>query len=561
MKKKSISLLLAITIVISIFSSFNINLFADVCNHDWSPATCTKASYCRLCGETKGTPTEHKFKTLTDGSQQCIYCRYTIAPEEVKPECKYCKIFFDTQEEYDAHMKQKHPATKPSTYTGGTGTVISKRNWDCLACGYPCGSKEGYLLHNQQAHSSLGKCSVCGASFSSYSELASHWAEAHSGAATAQAYTEIYHEYRETGKVNTSDLENSNGSFTCGNCNITFNSYSEYSEHMKIHVSQEDIDKQNGVLTCPVCGEKSSDIGWMYDHYQTHEELKTEDVTIYMCGTCGQQFNTEAERDFHQEKEMAALGLTNEYECEFCHEKFDKYGWVVHTTNHLKEMYPNVYHCNTCNKDFESEEALMEHVEEENKKAQQAVDEYNAYVERHNQEVLKQQQQIASGEILKCPVCDRLFKYAPDLYHHVADNHPDYYKSEENITVKETFTCTTCQLEFETLAKLQEHIKEHEKENHINSIVYLSKSSIPVYKYKSGRSNLDTSTIYYVHIARFRCTTCNTEFCAVVGITTNENDIPNPGKGAIYSAHQNKTNAYCSYKWYQIISSGQDVMF
>lgn len=117
MTKKFICL--SITFIM-LFSFCDITLFANNCNHDWSPATCTRASYCRICGEIRGTTTEHKFKILEDNSQKCIYCRYAIQSDSPKIECKYCNIFFDTQEKYKEHIKIKHPATKPSKYKGIT---------------------------------------------------------------------------------------------------------------------------------------------------------------------------------------------------------------------------------------------------------------------------------------------------------------------------------------------------------------------------------------------------------------------------------------------------------
>lgn len=514
MKKRYFSFSIIACILMFSFLCYPTILHA-ACNHDWSNATCTQASYCRICGETKGSPIPHKFKNLSDGSKQCVYCRYVEKTESEKPECKYCKIFFDSQEELDNHIKQKHPATKKTAYTGGNGNYTKRvQNWDCRACGYHCTNAASYLEHNQAAHSTTGTCSICGATYKDLNEFTQHWTQAHGGSSYSQISTNVWNEYKNTGTVNVSGM--TDGSYRCGECGITFSSYPEFREHKILAHSQNEGNIQ---IVCPYCSTIFNDIEDYHNHYLS-EHYTT--INIYKCGICGVEFNSESEFNVHMAQEKKYFDITHNsgYECPYCHKKYDKYGWTNCVVNHLKELYPSSFYCRTCDKYFDSEKELRNHVENENILAQQQIDEYNAWVEMQNEYIKKHNSSLST-------------------------NKNDKTNSVEN---KNSFICTKCNKELNNSSEYYKHLtsehKEDLNEENINSnisnqhkpnIKYIATGKVEAIESQTGKKK-------YMYINQYSCMSCNKNFNLFVGVSDSANENFAFDDSVVYNAHIGNKN-------------------
>lgn len=135
-------ILIALLVAFAVTAVAGIVLFSLGCDHNWKPATCTKAETCTVCGETKASALGHKWSDAT-----------CTAPKT----CTVCNI---TEGNALGHDWQGGSCTQ--------GKV-------CALCGASSDSAPG---HDWQGGSCTESpvCAVCGESYGS--ALGHDWAEA-----------------------------------------------------------------------------------------------------------------------------------------------------------------------------------------------------------------------------------------------------------------------------------------------------------------------------------------------------------------------------------------------
>lgn len=179
--KKNIILSFLISVLISFTFITNFNA---TCKHDWTKATCVKASFCRNCGEISGEALPHKFKEMPDGSKKCEYCRL-VDDSNVKPECVYCKKYFNSENELNNHLSTHHTDVEIITYNTNSGYWYEEY---FLCCNTKFYSSVDFYNHLGTVHD-IHACKYCKLKLSSAEELQNH-INGHD-AETIAAYREI----------------------------------------------------------------------------------------------------------------------------------------------------------------------------------------------------------------------------------------------------------------------------------------------------------------------------------------------------------------------------------
>ena len=158
-----------------IFKSFMEKYFYGACAHSFSEATCTAAAACTQCGLVNGLPVGHilsAYDCVTGG--KCMVCNENVAPSDIIhnfaaatcTKASTCTRCGETRGEAKGHSWKAATCVAPKTCTVCKATEggVKGHNWKAATCTAPktcavCNAKEGNALgHNYSGNS----CTRCG---------------------------------------------------------------------------------------------------------------------------------------------------------------------------------------------------------------------------------------------------------------------------------------------------------------------------------------------------------------------------------------------------------------
>ncbi|CAK1578596.1 unnamed protein product [Parnassius mnemosyne] len=228
-------------------------------------------------------------------------------------------------------------------------------------------------------------------------------------------------------------------SCTWDNC---FKSYSNKS-HLKRHIASTHEHHSNNILhSCPQCLKNYSN----RQNLKKHIKLKHENKLFLICDCCKVQFKKKHQLSAH----MYIHNGVKSFSCEICEKNF--------VTLHEKKRHMRshkIYNCDQCAMKFNQWSKYQKHKKSEHDNKQYICNEcgkiYNqrSYIIRHMR-IHSNTQHIRS---FSCPYtnCFRRYSRNSNLTQHIITKHEDIKHS-----------CTVCQAELSSKAKLNKHLKLHE---------------------------------------------------------------------------------------------------
>ena len=246
----------------------------------------------------------------------------------------------------------------------------------------------------------------------------------------------------------------------------------------------------------------------------------------YKCNVCSFSCNTNADLMRHYKKHK---GL-KPYECHICGKKFAQRGNLrPHILTH-SGVKP--FKCSICNKSFNNRNSYNKHVSEH---ADVFPCRYCPHYSFNNSaERNEHESKLHSGDYVDCLICGLIMSSSTGLRRHMAQSHPEFFKTTLPIFQKR-FECTYCHKLFASKAYLAVHHKIHTGEKPFKcpekDCLYsaVSKDSLKKHSERAhGKmkrltcSLCDQTFTYYSHkrahmlkhynLKPFQCTECNRSF-------------------------------------------------
>ena len=329
--------------------------------------------------------------------------RHEIQSKLFKCSDPSCKKLFDTEEDLDAHFKDKHE-----------GVV---RPHQCSLC--PKRYKTPGLLgeHINTVHSSSKtfKCDKCEKAFASQKQLNSHYK---------------IHSYSNS------------KAFQCNKCDKAFAVRKSLNSHYKVHGICSSPNSKT--FQCQQC-EKSFGFQNNLDaHMNAHSELgEAGGVPAYPCGNCSETYETETALEDHRYNVHTE---DRRFKCETCNISFRKaHGLTSH--NNRKH---STFVCNICDKSFSYRSRFEEHQRVHTGERPFVCDFPDCGLTFTSAQYLKYHKTKHENPIT-CESCDKVFSCPINLRKHVSMYHRKEYK----------FRCEICNQGMYNKSKLKRHMLAH----------------------------------------------------------------------------------------------------
>lgn len=135
---------------------------------------------------------------------------------------------------------------------------------------------------------------------------------------------------------------------SCKNCNLSFEDFASWENHLKTHPSPKSYEKTNSkdderLYQCSLCFRRCKTKKTLSKHMKLHERT---DHIKYSCDKCKREFKYKSFLESH----VISVHMHSDYICHICVEKFEcKEALEAHIDSH-KEKKKHV--CNICNRAF-----------------------------------------------------------------------------------------------------------------------------------------------------------------------------------------------------------------
>lgn len=329
--------------------------------------------------------------------------------------CDYCKRDFTRKYNLRVHISNCHLNSDTS----------------CNVCSQTFGSPSGMQLHYARGHNTNGEpfpeCDVCGRTFKRRQNIVSHMITIHS----------------------------QGGEIVCQQCEKTFTTQRNLKRHLQ-HIH----NPQFPYLECDNCSKIFKGKHSLIAHIQATHDISRDSS---QCHICKKVYTNKRNLKRHVEALHGEGGL---FKCPLCPKVYTtkqslrRHSRVRHRPGH--EYRPRIYHwenmttalkhsCKKCEKDFEEEPLLRQHVKSEHS--------FKAFYRYCRESLLKRdaqktnfilEQTERATHIYECEFCESVFISVYDLKDHMKVNHDKDYSLS---------TCNVCFEKFYSKEFLSDHKK------------------------------------------------------------------------------------------------------
>ncbi|CAK1548882.1 unnamed protein product [Leptosia nina] len=229
--------------------------------------------------------------------------------------------------------------------------------------------------------------------------------------------SETLEDIKNESDVNDFHCSDSQENFLTCDCESTFSSEIEYSNHLKCCQKHNLLNTKQDALFCPTCSLALPDFLSYTQHMNKHNTKTTERKLVYKCDKCLRKFALETSLQRHLKKHD---NLEYKYVCKSCKREFK---YQAHLENHILLVHTRDrgYRCDLCEQSFISLDAL------------------NVHKEVHK---IKKKHQ--------CTICNKSFVLLSTLSDHLRTH-----------TGEKPYLCSTCGKGFSQKTNLEQHIRRH----------------------------------------------------------------------------------------------------
>ena len=289
----------------------------------------------------------------------------------------------------DSSSLKKHNLT----FHGGN------KDLNCESCGKSFSTISNLKIHIQTIHKGQKdyKCNSCSKSFSRVEQLKKHvYFKHHEGHKDFKCES-CGKSFLLAGSLTKHIKYGCHKNFKCDSCSLSFQIKTNLDKHIK-KVHEKEEDAENNQFDCDTCGKSFKTKKFLRQHTQRlhdgllkshfcnepgcgkafksdpelrrHIERHKGIGKKYLCTTCGKSFHEPHKLKRHMEVHEKKMNGIGKYQCDFenCSETFGglKLLWKHKQNSHVhdKAKYP----CDECNKGFNKEIALKNHIDRVHKK-------------------------------------------------------------------------------------------------------------------------------------------------------------------------------------------------
>ncbi|XP_056644575.1 zinc finger protein 62 homolog isoform X1 [Diorhabda sublineata] len=331
-----------------------------------------------------------------------------------KAVCKVCQNVFETNEELIRHKQEAHNGVETPDDMDMASLVFP-----CDTCVMTFTSKAALKKHKEKhtlEYKSLHRqvyCKYCKISFENFQSLTQH----------------MQLEHNE--KVKMPPIPKPND-FTCSICQKSFQSSGALTTHIGWHKRALN-DSSSKLLKHAPPSLPPPPVQLPRMHQVNIKEEPMDDVTKYQCDTCLAELPNDTALQVHileKHRSVSAIML--------------------------------IPRCNTCNKDFSTQDEYETH---------KRLHDFLERQKQHEQKMLVQQQEMPSQRMspankqksFPCKHCNAAFSRSDTLGAHIRQFHKEHVQTE--------FKCNQCDRVFEKQNSLTIHLKVHEKQRAVPSPV------------------------------------------------------------------------------------------
>nr|CAH7767231.1 unnamed protein product [Callosobruchus chinensis] len=462
--------------------------------------------------------------------------------------CLRCNAIFERQITLDEHILRTHP--------NFIAFVISKIH-ECTLCAFKTTRSGCFKEHLLEHPEILRTCAICPAEFKSKRSLDDHILRNHPNSIASVTY-KIHectlctfkttrsgwfqeHLLKHPGTISNYKF------FTCTHCNMTFKTKTSLDNHVIKKHPNSTSSVTNKIHRCTECNYKTTKSTDLKKHSLKHTEK------ILKCTKCTYKTTISSQLDNHLIKKHLNFisSVTNKiHKCTKC-----SYKTTIssHFKSHLSRHSKNMLSCLPCNRTFERQITLNEHILRTHPN-------FIAFITSKIHEctlcafkttrsdcfkdhLLKHPEANTNYKFRTCAHCNVAFKKKVSLDNHMLNKHPNFISSvthkihkctecnyrttmsnhlkrhllkhTETPTNHKLWTCTLCSAGFNSKRSLDDHILR----NHPHSIAFVTYKihECTLCTFKTTRSDW-----FQKHLLKhpgtisnykfFTCRHCNTTF-------------------------------------------------
>lgn len=432
--------------------------------------------------------------------------------------CEQCEVSFETLEESQAHIADKHPAEEGEEADVNPATKVVKR-CKCPDCGKLFRSRTAFRSHVLTNHGSNMPvvCDICGSGFLRKSQLNHHKERWHGENSRNKGALERYkcdhcerffmrnqdrirHEqiihHIEVPEKLPTVWEGRKGNFPCSKCDRKFPSM----KTMRIHFSLKHPDVAVR-FKCNVCSKLYKHKQSLRDHMLNH----TGELPFHCADEqCNERFIRKKDydrhmQDFHGPDDSGDEEKKQRFPCPFprCHRKLlSRVARLMHIRHHhkdfsespsstkqiLDDLPKDSNQCTYCPKTFNNRNTLKLHIMNHMGKLPHPCEQCDASyykptdLQKHKLRYHPGGTALSLANRFKCGYCPRVFVRRTARRHHQTVFHgvpapprkgagASTGRSRGKVRIKQdpdvVFPCAVCSLTFKTSTVIQEHHQQH----------------------------------------------------------------------------------------------------